>query len=310
MLVDREAKRTGGDVFWIEPRHILDRIAINWPVVSDAAILPGSLAIDGRTVPLNDISGVFVRCPWPLPLRLEDMSLEDRDYVVKETSAAWLALLSALPCAVVNRPIPGGRPALLAGNPDQRRIVAEHGFLLSPSRCTSSQADALAHYSAWQGRAYVKPLGTDECGADLHPMNGVEQICQIMEQYAVALQAVPFGQRITAYVAGGRVVATVVQSDGRKSEAAELPFLPTEQFGVLVKALGMSFAECHFVVTPEGQAFCLDVSGSPNYWRCPRDVQQVIVQRLVESLSELRSVAVHDSLDGAPGRSGAGERLR
>jgi hypothetical protein len=116
-LVHREAQRSGGNVFWIQPTQLLDRILLNWPVVNGALVVPGTMVIDGHTIPLADLTGIFARLTLPLPIELEELSLQDRDYVVKETTAAWLAFLNAMPCSVVNRPVPGGRPTILAGSP-------------------------------------------------------------------------------------------------------------------------------------------------------------------------------------------------
>ena len=116
-LVHREAQRTGGDVFWVEPVLFLDKILLNWPVVGGEAVVPGSLDIDGRTIPLNDLTGMFARLPFPLRLDLDGLSDADAQYVTKEATAAWLAFLNAMPCSVVNRPMPGGRPTLLSGSP-------------------------------------------------------------------------------------------------------------------------------------------------------------------------------------------------
>ena len=107
MGVHRELLRRS--VFWIQPAQLLDRV-LNWPVEIESPLLPGSLVVDGTTRPLTNLTGVFAGLSLSLLLEIEDLSVQDRDYVVKEATAAWLAFLNALPCAVVNRPIPGGRP--------------------------------------------------------------------------------------------------------------------------------------------------------------------------------------------------------
>ena len=68
-------------------------------------------------------------------------------------------------------------------------------------------------------------------------------------------------------------------------------------------------AECQFIVTPEGAINCLDVSSAPGFWRCLQEVQQPIVCRLVDYLSETGSVSLYDSPDGPDGRSSARERV-
>jgi hypothetical protein len=309
-LVHRELlRRSEEDLFWIQPAQLLDRVLLNWPVGTGSSLLPGSLVVDDNPIPLADLKGIFPRFTLPLPLGLEELCLEDRDYVIKETTAAWLAFLNAMPCSVVNRPVPGGRPTTLAGNPLLSQRAREQGFMLPPSRCTSSRADAILQYSAGSERVYFKPLGSHEPGMFLQAPDGVEQICRVMERQAVSMQAIPHGQRVTAYVVGEEVLATVLQPSEDVPQWMEMPAALSKCCLGLVGDLGLTFAECQFIVTPEGPIYCLDVSSAPSYWRCPQEVQQQIVCRLVYYLSEMRSLSRHDSLDGPDGRSSAYERL-
>jgi len=309
MLVHKEAQHNGGEVFWIQPAQLLDRILLNWPVVTGVSVVPGTVVIDDHTFPLADLTGIFARLTLPPPLELEGLSLPDRDYVIKETSAAWLAFLNAMPCSVVNRPIPGGRPTILAGSPLLSRLAQEQGFLLPLSRCTSSLADAMLQFSAWSERVYLKPLGSHEPGIFLQAPDGVEQISRVMERQAVSMQAIPRGQRVMVYVVGEEIVATVLQPGEDLPQRMEVPSVSSERWLGLVGDLGLTFAECQFIVTPEGSIYCLDVSSAPSFWHCPQEVQHQIVCRLVEYLSEMRSLSPHDSLDGPNGRSSACERL-
>lgn len=308
-LVHREAQRTGGDVFWVEPLRLLDKILLNWPVVAGETAVPGSLDIDGQTIPLDHLTGIFPRLPFPLRLDLDGLSDADAQYVTKEATAAWLAFLNAMPCSVVNRPVPGGRPTLLSGSPLLAKLARDHGFLLPASRCTSSEADALQQFMNWGESAYLKPLGSVEPGQFLYAHDGVEQIRRVMEQQAVSLQAVPPGQQASVYVAGEQVVATVLRPGEAVPQPMEVLSAHAAQCLGLVRTLGLTFAECQIVINSEGVS-CLDISSAPSFWRCPQDAQQQIVEHLLEHLSELRSLSHHDSSHGADGRSGARERVR
>jgi hypothetical protein len=242
-------------------------------------------------------------------LDLEGLSDADAQYVTKEATAAWLALLNAMPCSVVNRPMPGGRPTLLSGSPLLAKLARDHGFLLPASRCTSSHADALQQFKAWGESAYLKPLGSVEPGQFLYAQDGVEQIRRVMEQQAVSLQTVLPGQQATVYVAGERVVATVLRSAEPVTQRMEVSSAHVAQCLGLVRALELTFAECQIVINPDGGVYCLDVSSAPNFWRCPQDAQQQIVEYLLEHLSKLRSLSHHDSSHRADGRSSARERV-
>lgn len=308
-LVHREISKRGEATVWIQPAELLDRVQLNWPVMEGSPLKSGALFIDGHRHALADITGMYVHPALPLPLPLDELAPQDRDYVVKETSATWLALLQAMPCWVVNRPVPGGRPALLAGSPSLSRLARDHGFALPPSRVTSSQADAILQFAAWSERVYLKPLGSPEPGIVLRSRDGVEQICGMMEGRAVSLQSIPSGQRVTVYVIGDEAAATILQADDPQAGSAGVATLPTDDCVGLVQALGLAFAECQIIVTSEGSKYCLDVSGSPSYWRCPQEGQRKIVNRLADYLSKSRSLALHDSLDGADGGPGAGQCL-
>ena len=309
ILVNRQAQDIGGDVLWVQPGQLLDRVLLNWPVIASMPVMPGTLVIDGRRIPLNDLTGILARLPFPLRLDLEGLSDADAQYVTKEATAAWLAFLNAMPCSVVNRPMPGGRPTLLSGSPLLATLVQDHGFLLLASRCTSSQADALQQFKAWGESAYLKPLGSIEPGQILYSHDGVEQIRRVMEQQAVSIQAIPHGQRVTVYVVGEEVVATVLQPSEDVTQRIEMPSVLSKDCLGLVGDLGLTFAECQFIVTPEGPIYCLDVSSAPGFWCCPQEVQPQIVCRLVEYLSKMRSLSRHDSPNGPDGRPSARERL-
>lgn len=309
-LVHRVAQRKGGDVLWVEPLQFLDKILLNWPVVVGEAVVPRSLDIDSRTILLDDLTGIFARLPFPLRLDLEGLSDSDAEYVTKETTAAWLAFLNSMPCSVVSRPIPGGRPTLLSGSPLLAKLGRDHGFLLPASRCTSSLADALQQFMTWGESAYLKPLGSVEPGQSLDSHDGVEQIRCVMEQQAVSLQTVPQGQQATVYVAGEQVVATVLRPSKAVSQPMEVLSAHAAQCRGLMRSLGLTFAECQIVINPDGEVYCLDISSAPNFWRCPQDAQQQIVEHLFEHLSEVRSLSHHDSSHRADGRSSARDCVR
>ena len=302
-LVHRELSRRGEEVVWVQSGEVLDRILLNWSVMSDGSVRDGILVIDGRSIALDDFTGVLVRLPIPPPLSFDDLSPEDRSYVTKETTAAWLALLDALPCAVVNRPVPGGRPTVPSCSVEHSRLVQRHGFLLPPSHCTRSRSDAIAQSSAWHEKAYIKPLGSLEPGVFLDALSG-ETGEPLPEGRSVLMQAVPDGQRVTVYVAAGEAVGTVVHPDGHSDQNHILSPLPTEQCVHLTRDLGLAFAECELVVAAD-RAYCLDVSASPHYWRCPHDIQRRIVRSLSDYLSQQRSIPFHDSVARAHGRFGS-----
>jgi hypothetical protein len=168
----------------------------------------------------------------------------------------------------------------------------------------------LQQFTTWGESAYLKPLGSVEPGLYLKAPDGGDQICRVMERQAVSLQRIPEGQQATVYVVGSEVAATVLHSGDDVKRKIDLVSAQAAPCLGLVRALGLSFAECQLVITPEGPSYWLDVSGAPNIWRCPQEVQQQIVRRLLIHLSETRRESIHDSLNGSNGRSSTRERMR
>ncbi|HJT22806.1 MAG TPA: hypothetical protein VJ746_20195 [Nitrospira sp.] len=308
-LLNREVRRRGGDVVWVEPSQLLDRISLTWPVSMRTDHVRGSVTIDGAVLPFEELTGVFSRFIMPLPLVLEDLSAQDRDYVIKESGAAWLAFLNGLSCAVVNRPVPGGRATVPAGSRQLASLVRQHGYVLPPARFTTNQTDALSQYSTWNEQVYLKPIGSQEAGQFVSSPDGAEKISRVMERQAVSLQAVPRGRRVTVYVAGERAVATVMQAGDRRESNIDIRLPDGQRCAALVLDMGLNFAECELVVCSDGRTYCLDINAMPDFWRCPAEIQRRVVSTLSEYLSERRSVPFHDPVDRPHGGSGAGERL-
>ncbi|HLK46613.1 MAG TPA: hypothetical protein VKT49_00685 [Bryobacteraceae bacterium] len=72
--------------------------------------------VDGSRIPAADITAVVTRLPYVGESELPQIAAADRAYVASEMQAFLHAFLSALPCPVVNRPM----PVCLAG-PNWRR---------------------------------------------------------------------------------------------------------------------------------------------------------------------------------------------
>lgn len=308
-LIHQEARRGGSNVVWVEPSQLLDRVLLNWSVAARTARGRGTVIIDGTVLPLEDLTGVFSRFTMPLPLDLNEFSAQDCDYVVRESDAAWLAFLNGLPCAVINRPVPGGRATVPAGSRRLASLAKQHGYCLPAARFTTNRTDALSQFSAWNQHAYLKPIGSQETGQFLILPDGAEEIVRVMERQAVSMQAVPPGGRVTVYVAGEQAIATVVQTSDRGEPTADLPLPDGHRCAALVRDCGLQFAECELIVSSDGRTYCLDVSPRPDFWRCHAEIQRRVVSALSEYLSEPRSVPFHDLVDRTHGGSGAGERL-
>ena len=85
---------------------------------------------------------------------------------------------------------------------------------------------------------------------------------------------------------GEDIVATVLHPDDHLRTAPTFLSVPSQNVSRFSGALGLAFAECQFIATSEGPIYCLDVSRAPSYWHCPQEIQQQIVCRLADHLSE------------------------
>jgi hypothetical protein len=302
----RELCGRGQEVCLASPANLLNEVPLNFSVTSESILHDGTVKIKGTAVRLSDLTGVFCRMPYPLPLALEDLTPQDQDYVKKETAAAWFALLNALPCRVVNRPIPGGLPTLVSGRPPLIAVATRLGLSLQPSRCTTDVEDALQQFRTWGNRAYVKPLGQSEPGMLLRGEEGESRIREWMSSAALSLQRVPGGQPMCVYVVGGTVAATVITSGTSSVGSTSNEVVASQAIARCAEfacAMGLDYAECLIVLQSDGEVSCLDVSGSPNFWRCPLEVQRHVTAELATYLSEERSLSIHDSFAGADSRS-------
>jgi hypothetical protein len=96
------AERWGADARLLTPAD-LSRRGWRFDPADPAA---GSAVVDGRQVQVAAIDGVVTRLPAVYEADLARIVAADRRYVAQEMTAFLLAWLSALPCRVVNRPVP------------------------------------------------------------------------------------------------------------------------------------------------------------------------------------------------------------
>ena len=300
IALSRELSAQAAPCVCLSSSDLLGDASLNWRVIGNAMTSSGAVKVKGESVSLQEVSGVFSRWYFPLPLSLDGLGPHDQSYVQKEVSAAWLGLLNALPCPVVNRPVPGGRPTLLSGQPDLSSSARRQGFLLPASCCSTDVRMVLERYASWKTRAYVKRLGDQEPGILLSGEPGRVRIQELMSHSSLAIQQVPDGLHCSVLIVDGEAVATVMH-DGLMEQVAENGCVSQEfaaQCAMLATTMGLVFAECHVVLGPDGSTSCLDVSGRPNFWRCSRGVQRLLVTRLAACLSEGSRVRHHDSCTG------------
>lgn len=109
------------------------------------------LTAGGRTIPLSAVRGVVNLLPTVLPEDLSFYPPEERDYQAAELHALLTALLSALPCRVVNRATPAGLTSPFNDPLGWHRLARRLGI---PTAHLAIDSDAFVN-------PFVAPPGTD-----------------------------------------------------------------------------------------------------------------------------------------------------
>ena len=135
-----------------------DLAQAGWRHFVDVPGAEDTVPVDGGRLGVRSITGVLTRTPWVTAAELPQIASPDRDYVSAELSALLLSWLNALPCRVVNRPMPGslgGVPwrtmqwraaARLAGlrvGDTQRPKMTRTNLIVVGNRCFGTMAPEL-----------------------------------------------------------------------------------------------------------------------------------------------------------------------
>ncbi|MBV9747492.1 MAG: hypothetical protein JO157_01640 [Acetobacteraceae bacterium] len=139
-----------------------------------------TLAIGGRIIPSEAITGVLTRM-WAIESRdLPHIATSDRDYVAAEMTAFLTAFLSALPCPMLNRPT----AATLCGpawRPEQwMRTAAKAGIPVVPRRRS-------IHPNAWHEPAAEVPATVTVIGECVFAVPAFGTARERLEHWALAL---------------------------------------------------------------------------------------------------------------------------
>ena len=186
--------------------HDYGVIGADWVPGSELAWTPipfgGSIKADGRTVALGSITGVLVRTELAphLPTTLER---GDDQYPFFESGATLLGLLDAMPCIVVNRPVPLPQSRVAAISPELARAAG----CASPPTIVSSERDAALGLVDDESLVVVgRVSGPYEDRLVSGAAQAAEAIDALLPHGAVLLKRLVPGPLIQAFVAGTAVL--------------------------------------------------------------------------------------------------------
>jgi hypothetical protein len=297
---------------WQGPQE-LTGMGLSWPVGDGVG--RSYLALGGGTVLLTQLSGVLLRGQPPVSRSDLGSPGEDGHYIAAERRAALVGLWNALPCRVVNRPIPGGlrRPLLAAGAASQ---MLRCGFRLPAMQLTSDADEAVAFYRRCGQRALLSSPSGRDLWRSVRGKQGAEEIEAALARHPIVLQELPDGEWLQLFTVGDRAFGTLAPaellgggSDQGPLRAVELSVWLQERCCRLARAFRLDFAQLQLLRTERGELYCLDLSALPDPSRCGPPLQQQITAALATLLLGGDERSADDPASWRPGRSGDGLRL-
>ena len=209
-LVHHELLQRGAKVVFVENSQILSSLGLNWRVDNYSSIDIDYFTVDSKKVLFTDLTGVFARLRYPIRSPFSgELSPADQEYVGKEGHATFLGLLNALPCPVVNRPIPGGQNCCLFMDQPQRALARQYGFLLPEGLMTSCRAETLQRFDPWKEGVRIVAMGAEHRGRIVHDQEEAAPLLELMGQHVVSLQGIPRGQFISVFTTGNSAIGAI-----------------------------------------------------------------------------------------------------
>jgi glutathione synthase/RimK-type ligase-like ATP-grasp enzyme len=220
----------------------------------------GWIAVDGRRIPLETISAIYLR-PEPQP-----------DARPAPASACLLAIAAFLDAVVVNRPAVG-RSNLT--KPFQLAAIAEAGFTVPPTLVTTDPVAAKEFMERHRRVVYKSISGIRSIvgaldASDAERLSGVRT-------GPVQLQRWIEGIDVRVHVVGERWFATAIQSDATDYRyagrtGADVTIVATdidgalgERLVALTRSMGLLVAGIDLRVTDDDEWFCFEVNPSPGF---------------------------------------------
>jgi glutathione synthase/RimK-type ligase-like ATP-grasp enzyme len=263
-------------MMWLARRHEHDVLLLNesslgveWDFTFHVGETSGVLRVDGRTLPLDELAGMFVRL-HPEPALPPGLSLESmaRVVFVHERREALHHLLDRVPCPVVNRPSAGRSNA---SKPLQMAQLTRAGFDVPAWVVTNSLDEATrfvrgcphgAVYKATSGlRSRVRAVD-DELRTRLR----AGTTPTLLQEYVA-------GRDVRVHTVADEVFATEVESTGvdyrfesqSRYRRVRIDSALARQCCEMARRDGLLLAGFDFRVTPQDEWRCLEMNPVPSF---------------------------------------------
>jgi hypothetical protein len=256
----------------------------------------GCLSIDGRRLPLDAFTGVYLRlmdpCHLPESQATRYGSPEpERVEVSRLLNEALLAWSEVAACRVFNR---ASASASNGSKPYQAQIITACGFATPPTLITNDPREVEA-FIARHGRVVYKSISSVRSIVAELGSGDRGQLARV-RSLPTQFQAFVPGTNIRVHVVDDRVFATEVDTsavDYRYAaeertpvsmRATRLPAAVADRCRTLSQRLQLPLCGIDLKRTPSGQFFCFEVNPSPAY-SCFGPQGRAIARAIVRALA-------------------------
>jgi hypothetical protein len=286
-LTHQYLRRSGTEVAFIDDSQLLSTAGLSW--LPDGPLTDGFLTFHSSRIPLATVTGVLTRIRQSAQGPSE-LSTEDRQYIATELHATLLALLSSLPCRVINRPIHGMARRPVALRVERARQIAACGFKLPAILMTSSEERAVRFYERFGENVLVGVLSGREGWRLIHGREGICELKALLARGPICLQEVPPGRWLQVITVGDQAFGAEAGANHLGEERSRGPLQTVEPSSLrmdccrLARAFQLEFAQLEVVQSGTGERYCLDVSPWPTLGACAEPLQESIVASLAQLL--------------------------
>jgi hypothetical protein len=256
----------------------------------------GTIRVDGRRLPLEAITGVYVRLMDDQ--RLPELSSEPpgsparaRCRALHEALFRWVEIA---PIRVVNRARAMGSNF---SKPYQAQLIRECGLAV-PETLVTNDPELVHAFLARHGRLVYKSIsGVRSIVQTLEPsdLERLERIRWCPTQF----QQFVDGTHVRVHVVGAEVFATAVESDVTdyryarllgaeppELRAVELPDWLSERCVELTRALGLAFSGIDLKRDHDGEVYCFEVNPCPAFSYYEHEAGQPIAEAVARYLAD------------------------
>ena len=315
----RALEELGAAWFMLNQRLVAASSIETW--ITDEGEVEGTLEHDGHRLRLSEIDGVYLR--FMDDRFLPEVRHEPPESRARQHSRAFHDLVPQWAEVAQARVI--NRYSAMASNyskPYQLQLIAEQGFSVPETLITNEPERVLA-FRAEHGRLIYKSISS-ECSivAELDD----EDLARLdrIRWCPVQFQAYVDGDDVRVHTIGPRAFATRVTTSAtdyryaRRQTGHEADFTPfqlsdelTERCAALGASLGLDMAGIDLRITPEGEAYCLEVNPSPVYSYYEAQTGQPMALAVAEYLmGRSESLTTNHRPDPAPDLAEPGDRRR